>query len=429
MWPLRPFETLSSMRQALDLLRTERVARRFFAAHAQSSLGTGAGYVALVVLAYERFRSPWAITLILLAEFAPGMLLGPLLGAAADRWSRRRCAIAADVVRALAFAGLALVDGFAATVALAVLAGAATGLFRPAILAALPGLVAPQRAAAATAVYGSVTDVGYTLGPALAAIGLLVADPETVMLVNGLTFGVSAWVLARLDFGGRAAPTAAEPAVRPSLAREALEGLRAAAARPGIRTVILASSAVVTFAGLFNVGELLLADGELGAGGAGYSVLVAVYGGCVALGSLAGSRGGSVGELARNFSAGILLVGAGMLGAGFAPTFAVALLTFAVAGLGNGLVMVHERLLLQRTVPDALLGRVFGVGETLGAWAFGASFVGGGAVASLLGTRQLFLIAGAGVLCVWAVTALRIGRTFAADPAPELEVLLESPTA
>ena len=34
--------------------------RRFFLAHAQSCLGTGLAYVALPLLAYTRFHSPWA---------------------------------------------------------------------------------------------------------------------------------------------------------------------------------------------------------------------------------------------------------------------------------------------------------------------------------------------------------------------------------
>ena len=67
----------------------EQLARWYFAALAQSSLGTGAAAVALLLVAYERFRSPWAIGLVLLADVAPAMLLGPVFGAAADRWSRR----------------------------------------------------------------------------------------------------------------------------------------------------------------------------------------------------------------------------------------------------------------------------------------------------------------------------------------------------
>src|SRR4051794_21906532 len=106
------FDT-TAMGAAIALFRREPGSRLFFAAHAQSSIGTGAGYVALLVLAYERTGSAWVVTLVLLADFLPSMVLGPLLGVAADRWSRRSCAIAADVLRAVAFVGIALSHGAA----------------------------------------------------------------------------------------------------------------------------------------------------------------------------------------------------------------------------------------------------------------------------------------------------------------------------
>jgi hypothetical protein len=65
------------MRLVVDLLRHERRGRVFFAALAQSALGTGAGYVALLLVALDRFDSPWAIGLVLLADVVPSMFLGP----------------------------------------------------------------------------------------------------------------------------------------------------------------------------------------------------------------------------------------------------------------------------------------------------------------------------------------------------------------
>ena len=117
----------------------------YFAVLAQSALGTGAGYVALLLVAYDRFASGWAISLILLAELVPAMFLGPVFGAAGDHWSRRLCMVVADTVRAAAFLGIALVDGFPATLAFALVAGACTALFKPASLAALPSLTRAER--------------------------------------------------------------------------------------------------------------------------------------------------------------------------------------------------------------------------------------------------------------------------------------------
>ena len=403
------------MRGAAELLTREPRARAFFLAHAQSSLGTGAGYVALLLVAYERLRSPWAIALVLLADFLPAMFLGPLFGAAADRWSRRLCAVAADLARAVAFVALGLVGGIWATVALALLAGAGSGLFTPAVLAGLPGLVTAERRPAATSLFGAVADLGHTFGPAAAAAFLLVAGPESLLVANGLTFALSAAVLARIDFGERAAAPPELGRLRRSLVSQAKEGLAATARMSGVRAVLGASTAAVLFAGMLNVGELLLASEELGASRSEFSVLVAVFGLGVVAGSLGGTRAGALGDLKRRYLAGLLLLGIGLAAAGAAPGLAAALLAFALGGLGNGLVVVHERLILQRAVDDRWLGRVFGVSDALGAWAFAGAFLGAGALLSLIDPRELFLIAGAGALAVWLASTIALRRAWGGE--------------
>ena len=392
------------MRETFELLTREPGARRFFLAHAQSSLGTGAGYVALLVISYERFESPWAITLVLLADFLPAMLLGPLFGAAADRWSRRWCVIASDAARAVAFVAIAFVDSIEATIALALLAGAGAGLFTPAILAGLPSMVSSERLPAATSLYGAFTDLGRTAGPALAAAILVVASAEAVSIVNGVTFAVSALVLLTLHFGK--APEATPD--RPSLLRQARDGLSAAARMPGVRVLILASSGILLFAGMMNVAELLLAR-ELGAGNAGFSLLVATWGLGFVAGSLSGARGRSLRELKSRYLGGLLVFALGLLALAVVPSLAVAFPVFAVIGWGNGLVIVHERLLMQRIVPDALMARAYAAADTVGSWAFAAAFLGAGVIVSLVGTRELFVVAGVGGLVVWlaAGAALR----------------------
>ena len=123
--------------------RTERQARWFFAAHLQGALGTGAGYVALLLLAYEQLGSAWGATAVLIADLAPAMLLGPLLGGMVDRHGRLRCAIAAELIGALAFAGLVFAHGAVPLLALALLAGLGSALLRPATCALLPAVVTP----------------------------------------------------------------------------------------------------------------------------------------------------------------------------------------------------------------------------------------------------------------------------------------------
>src|SRR3954453_11424334 len=239
------------MIDALALLRTKPRARLFFAALGQSSLGTGAAYPALLVIAYERFHSAWAISLVLLADFVPAMLLGPVFGAVVDRWPRLWCGGAADVVRAVAFVGIAVVGSFEATVSLALLAGVGTALFRPAALSGIPDLVRSERVAAATSLYGATSEFGTLAGgPAIAAVALALADPEELFVVNGATFAVSALVLFWLGRGEGRRTGDAQTEPGRSLLGLAREGLRATMQMPGVRVVILALTAGMFFGGV-----------------------------------------------------------------------------------------------------------------------------------------------------------------------------------
>ena len=404
------------MRAAFELFTRERRARVFFLALVQSSLGTGAGYVALLVIAYDRFESPWAISLVLVADLLPAMVLGPLFGAAADRWSRKWCTVLADAIRAAAFIGIAVVDHFAATIGFALLAGAGTGLFTPAALAGLPSLVTRERVTAATSVYGAILDLGYTAGPGLAAAVLVAASPEGLLLANGLTFALSGVALATLDFGR--APDRAPETAPTSLFADIKAGVRATAGMTGIRVILAGATGALFFVGLFNVAELLLVTEELDASEAAFSALVAIFGAGFIAGSLTGVRGGSVARLRDHFLIGIILLGTGLAAAGLAPVFAVAVGAFAIGGLGNGMMLVYERLLIQRRVGDHFIGRVFGIRDALTAWAFALAFALGGGLIEGLGVRPVVVAGGIGTLAVAGSTSVLLRRSARGERVP-----------
>jgi MFS family permease len=376
---------------AKTMWRREPAARRFLVAQAQGALGAGAGYVALLVLAYDRIGSAWAATAVLLADLAPAMLLGPLLGALADRTSRLGCAVAADVIRAGAFAGLLLVDGVVPMLGCALLAGAGTALFRPATFALLGGIVSEERLGALNGLYGAARDAGQVLGPAVAGGLLLLTSPQLVLGLNAATFALSALLLAGLR--GRVRPVAPAPAAE-----------RGRIATAPVCALIGASGAVTCAAATMNVGELVLAQRDLGAGPTGYALLVSVYGIGLVAGSLRAGRGG---DERRRHVAGIAILGVGMVATALAPVLAAALVTFAATGFGNGLFMVSNRVLLQRAVPERLRGRAFGVLDAVDSWGFAGAVLAGGALATSLGGRATFALSGAALLTLFAAHARR----------------------
>lgn len=391
----------------LGLLRENRFLRRFFISFFQSQVGTSAAYVALLLIAYRELRSGWAISLVLLGEFLPGIVLAPLFGSLADRIPRRRLTISADLLRAACFLALALVHSFPATMGLVLLAGVGTSMFRPAVNAALPSMVPPeQRSRLVALFYGSV-NTGLMIGPAFTAGLLLFTTPQVVLVANALTFVASATLLGGLDLGPHADDPQEAEEMPKSIWAQTGAGVRAVAETPGMMILIVVSALVVLTGAMFNVLAPLLATGPLHVGGSGYSFLMAVYGTGMVAGSWANAHAGSeLSALRRRWLFGIGLSGVAMAAAAVAPNFAAALVSFALIGLAENLLVGPEMRLVQELVSGRLLGRVFGLKDVLENVAFVSAFLGAGALLTVSGVRVVFVAAGLLTLGLAAVAWL-----------------------
>jgi MFS family permease len=394
------------MKNLRELITHEPAARRLLAAHVQSSLGNGAAYVALLLIAYERFHSPLAVSAVLLCEFVPMLLLGAVMGALADRWSRKAILVLADVLRAGAFIGLAMVDSFAATVAFAALAGIGQAAFTPAVMASLPSLISAKRLPAAMGVYGAVQEFGFTVGPLLGAAAFAAIGTSGVLFANAVTFALSACVLATLPL--TRAPAGATSERKPPLLRSVRDGVSALRSNRAAWAVVLSSTFFVCFFGAMNVAEVLLVNSTLGGGAAGYAFVTAAMGLGVTVGSLLAARGESPERGRRLYLSGIALCAAGMAVCAVAPVLVVAVGAFLFIGLGNGIALVSEGVLLQQVIPDEIKGRVFGLKAAMISGAFLVAYFGGGLLTAAIGARGTFaLIAvGSALVCVIARAVL-----------------------
>jgi MFS family permease len=395
--------------------------RRLLLAEGQSALGDAAADVALLLIAYQRLHSPWALSAVLLADRIPRMVLAPLAGVLADRVSRRACLIVADVLRAGALLGLVLVSSFPVTVVLAGVLGCGTALYRPVVEASLP-VIATGRDGAAGAVTSrwTVIVIGELLGWGLAGAMLLFFSPSGVLLFDAATFAISISILTQitsLDRPAEGVPevAAAEPE---STVTMLLEGARATREIPGILVLFVTVLSAILAGGLMNVGDPLLAKNVLDSGNAGFGALKAAIGVGLVLGTgLSGPRGRSVGSMRNSYFRALALAAIGITMMALAPNLPVAMAGSVILGAGNGLAVARHLQLIQLTVPERLLGRINGLLNAAEAGAFVVAFSLGGAAIVLLGVRATFGLSAAGLLIASVVGFLRMRDVpDAADP-------------
>ena len=175
---------------------------------------------------------------------------------------------------------------------------------------------------------------------------------------------------------------------------------------------------------------------------------VGVLMGVVGIGALAGSIGCTllVGSraMARWLGVAVVLWGAPLAVMGLLPYDVFALLAAGVIGIGNALVDVTAFTLIARMAPNAVLARVFGLLESVGALAVGlgalvapllidlcgfrGALVAVGAVAPavcLLGWRRLSAIDGSVGVRTDAITLLRQVPMLRPLPVPVIEQLAQ----
>ena len=388
-----------------NLLLTPGPLRRLMLAYGQSQLGTQAGYVGLMLLIYHRFGSPSVVSLVLIANVVPVLLLGPLMGAAADRFAPRLCMVIGDFTRCVALILITVVRGPEITVCLALIAGTGTALFRPASKSALSSLGGEGSARTALAAYSLLEDAGQIAGPALAAAAFAVAGPAWAVIFNSITFGISGLLISTV----RVQRVGTQHAQPQSLLRTLQEGLRVCLRRPLVVTLLVTSAAGVLSGGMLTLTEPLFATRTLEAGRSGFAVLVLLFG----LGALAGSwlasRPDSLQGSRSVMLSGFALGGGGYALAGVSPSLWLAGLAFAAMGAANSFRLVGLNQLLQSSVVGEFQGRVFGLQDATSGLSLVFAFGASGALLHALGTRAMLAIIGCGFLISgsWAAARTR----------------------
>jgi MFS family permease len=397
--------------------------RRLQLAGMGSTLGTWGYAVGLAVFAYDAGGAR-TVGILFALRWAIAGVAAPWLSVFADRGSRRQVMLAADLIRVAlmgTIAAIAFLDGPALPVyVIAVCSTVVSSVFQPAQSALLPSLVStPDELTAANAVQNSVASIGMFAGPAIAGALLAVSSPGSVFTLTAACCLWSALCVSRIP---RDTPAQSEGVHG---ATEVVAGFRAVASTPALRVVVGLTAAQAFVAGALEVLLVVLALRLLHGGngavgwlntGMGVGCLIGV----IAVAALAGRK-----RLAGDLGVGILLWGVPVAVAAVWSNLAFAVVLFGMIGVGNTLVDVAGMTLMQRSASEDVLGRVFGVFESLvlGAMALGALVAP--ALVSLLGPRGALVAVGAVLPALLVVSWPALGRVDAAArvPTEPLELL------
>lgn len=424
--------------------------------------------LAILTLVKRITENEFAVAAALLARVAPALFFGPVAGVIADRWDRKKLMIACDLTRG----GLVLVLAFVEPISRAIHIPAvipvflisagletATLLWQPAKDASVPHLVTRDQLTTANALvllaaYGTfplsgaafalLTGASQLLGSLDGGIfdQLAFKREQLALFFDALTFVAAAGINSTINIPSGKKVKAGRLRVH-RVWRELIDGLKVIGEHPMVRPWILGIGMIFVGVGVFLSIALFYVERVLGAGAAGYGLMVTTLG----LGLAAGfvSSGVVTRWVAKDlfFSCATIGLGASLILFASVSTLTTGAIMSVVLGLFAGLAYPSGLTLVQQSVRDGVRGRVLAAMNSVvrltlvGALAAApsiAKIIGKphlrifGQTLNLDGSRVTLWLGGLSILAAGCVTLLAVRARFKQGArSPGMLVAFEGP--
>jgi MFS family permease len=403
-------------------LSANRDFRTFWLGMALSCLGSSFTVVALPLLVLESTGSVARMGMITAVRSAGGLVVSLFAGPLVDRMDRRRLMLWADIGRMAAYGaipvGTWLLGPSTLFLAICVVIGEAlTTIFSVTFNAAVANLVPASRLTEANSRLQATFATFYVIGPVLAGIFCTRFGAADAILVDAISFGVSAFAFTRLTlrYGARSSMARSRPE---SKRDELLAGIRFILRNPVIRASALLTVGVY-FCGAATIDLFIYyLKHDLGRSDDSVGIVLGIAGIGAALGGLATPLLRRRFGFGPSFLASILVRAVVLLLAHWVTGLAAMVVLAVLFMLGEYLAMILWGTLRQEMTPDRLRGRVSAAASALSvAGPIGAAVLTG--IAARHGTPAAFQVGGAIILVCFVAGVFSAAR--ARDPVRERE--------
>ncbi len=308
------------------------------------------------------------------AQLVPAAILSPVLAGLAERVTRGTALIAAHAAVAVTALITAVMAGRGVPVPVVIMASAllttAIAVVRPLHFASLPQLAGTPKDLISANSLSSVADsVAVFAGPVLAGFAASEAGPWLVLGLDAVAAAAAALLCVHLPLS---APVIMDREDDDAGWPGSFKGLAVLRSNRAAVSLIVVLTGTFVIAGALDVLGVAFSEVTLNRGQSGAGLLL----GAVGIGGLAGAFLAAP-LVARRWLTPVIVAGGVGQGLAVAAVAAIDLLppamgALAVAGFCEAVLLVAGRTLLQRTVDDRVLARIFAVQEAMSLLGLGA---------------------------------------------------------
>jgi predicted MFS family arabinose efflux permease len=378
-----------------------------------SMMGDWAMFAALPFYAYEQTGSAFASGAVLTALTLPGFLIGTVAGVFVDRWNRKRTMVVANLLQVLVMLPLLLVrpgESLWLVYVVAFVLASVSQFVAPAENALLPKLVGTDRLMVANSLNAFNDNLARIAGPAIGGLVIAFGGLGGVALLNAATFLLAAGLISLIRAPTTERETADTDATQGTLIsvwREWSQGLRLVAGERHVTVLFVILGAAMLADSILSALIAPFVGGVLGAPASLFGLLLTLRG---VGGLIGGVFLGSVAMRVRPENVLVLsLIAVGIVTLVFAtvPLAPVSMACAVALGVPAVGWIASQQTLLQKSVADEFLGRIFGAFAATTAFMLFAGSLAAGALGDVAGIVPLLVVSGV-IYCAAALLALAL---------------------
>jgi MFS family permease len=349
------------------LLAGNRNYRLLWIGQIVSQLGDWFNSVAIYALLLELTGSATSVALMIIVQFLPMAVIGPVAGVVVDRMNRRRLMIGTDILRGMLILVLLVVQRADQVWLVYVVMGATvslTAFFEPARTAVIPNVTSRAQLLTANALSSATWSAMLAIGAGAGGVVTALFGRNVAFLVNAVSFFASAVVIARTSFNADP-PESKRPAGWAAITGigDLIEGIRYIRSDRHVAALMLVKAGWGIAGGVLLLmtvmGQRVFPVG--GSAAAGIGVLYAARGIGAGIGPIMARAwlGQQPDEMRRAIAPSYVLVALFYLMLSWSTTIGLASVAVIGAHAAGSVLWVFSTVLLQLSVPDRFRGRVF----------------------------------------------------------------------
>jgi MFS family permease len=387
----------------LSLLRSRPDYARLWLAQVVSLLGDWFNTIVLATLVAEfSNNSGLAVSGFLLARLLPPLIVGPFAGVLVDRFDRKRLLIFSDISRSLIMVAMLFAlqpDRLWLIYLLTVLQWSASAIFDPARNAILPSLLPREELVSGNTLSSITWSVMLAVGAIAGGIVARFLGTEAAVMTAVGTFALSALLISQI----RQHP-------------EYTQAVEAATSESGIQSGQGFIDGLRYALMVIYAATLFVMEGEDST--TPLSIMYASFGIGAVVGPLLLNRfnNGQVRTMRRLIIVGFILLTLGWFFMGFASTLLLVSLALVVRAMGGSVNWTYSSVIIQKSVPNHYLGRMFSLDMAGYQFASALSVTTTGVLVDAMGpenVRQVSVLLGfisLIPLALWVLTLPRLER-------------------